>query len=141
MLSPADQQYLRDNNLADALLERGIGGQSHMDTVRCFHMLYAQHLARGGVAGARAQLCSRACTNPLTDRGTPAVVEWLERTKGPIRCNMSASRAEYYRKIWADELMAPTSTNGRAAGPGCHQRREAERRSSATGAERAGEPT
>ena len=51
-LSAGDQQWVRDQDLSDVFLERGIGGIFNWETVKCLHLHYAHHLARSNVLGA-----------------------------------------------------------------------------------------
>lgn len=59
-LSPEDQALAEEQGLAPALRERGIGGLADWDRVKCLHLHYAHHLARGSALGrwleARFQL-------------------------------------------------------------------------------------
>lgn len=52
-LAERDRQWIRDQGLSDALLERGIGGMVNWTSVKCLHLHYAHHLARANVLGAR----------------------------------------------------------------------------------------
>lgn len=60
ILSPEDRALAEELGLAPALRERGIGGLADWDKVKCLHLHYAHHLARGSALGrwleARFQL-------------------------------------------------------------------------------------
>jgi len=45
--------------VAGALRERGIGGIADRDTVKCLHLHYAHHLARGSTIGAEIERLAR----------------------------------------------------------------------------------
>ncbi|MDH7504945.1 MAG: DUF501 domain-containing protein [Candidatus Acetothermia bacterium] len=50
-LSPEDWALAERLGLARALRERGIGGIADWDKVKCLHLHYAHHLARGSAIG------------------------------------------------------------------------------------------
>ncbi|MGQ9478331.1 MAG: DUF501 domain-containing protein [Candidatus Bipolaricaulia bacterium] len=50
-LTEEDKKLLEGKGLAEALRGRGIGGLSDWDRVKCLHLHYAHHLARGSALG------------------------------------------------------------------------------------------
>lgn len=50
-LSTLEKVWIESHGYADALLKTGIGGIHDWDTVKCLHLHYAHHLARGNVIG------------------------------------------------------------------------------------------
>lgn len=50
-LTEGDRRFVEEQGLAPVLKERGIGGLSDWSKVKCLHLHYAHHLARGSVIG------------------------------------------------------------------------------------------
>lgn len=50
-LTEDDRRFVEERGLAEALKRRGIGGIADWDKVKCLHLHYAHHLARGNVIG------------------------------------------------------------------------------------------
>jgi len=50
-LSASDRERAESAGVAGALRERGIGGIANRDSVKCLHLHYAHHLARGSAIG------------------------------------------------------------------------------------------
>ncbi len=50
-LSELDRARIEKGELAEALRKRGIGGIADWDRVKCLHLHYAHHLARGSAIG------------------------------------------------------------------------------------------
>jgi hypothetical protein len=72
LLSDDDRRVLSANGMASALSDRGIGGISEPDRVRCFHTWYAAHLVVPNSVGAVIdRLLSGAIEGPLIE--TPPV--------------------------------------------------------------------
>jgi uncharacterized protein len=51
LLTPDDRQAIEASSIAEVLKERGIGGLSHPQSVKCLHLHYAHHLATTNVLG------------------------------------------------------------------------------------------
>lgn len=51
LLTPADRFEAGHSGILDALLTRGIGGLRDFSTIKCLHLHYAHHLARGSTIG------------------------------------------------------------------------------------------
>ena len=54
-LSDVDRARAESAGVTRALRERGIGGISNRDSVKCLHLHYAHHLARGTAIGAEIE--------------------------------------------------------------------------------------
>jgi hypothetical protein len=52
LMSEPDRLRAETAGVADALRTRGIGGIANRDSVKCLHLHYAHHLARGTAIGA-----------------------------------------------------------------------------------------
>lgn len=50
-LSEADRTWIKNRGLAETFRKRGIGGISDWNKVKCLHLHYAHHLARGSAIG------------------------------------------------------------------------------------------
>ena len=51
LLSQDERSLVEGSNLEHVLRDRGIGGMQSRDNVKCLHLHYAHHLARGSVVG------------------------------------------------------------------------------------------
>lgn len=71
-LSEADRRRAEVAGVSGALRERGIGGIANRDSVKCLHLHYAHHLARGTAIGREIERLGeiRLC-GPSTAPGRP----------------------------------------------------------------------
>ena len=51
LMTEHDRKTIKQRNFTELFKKYGIGGISHWDKVRCLHMQYAHHLAKGNVIG------------------------------------------------------------------------------------------
>ena len=66
LLDDAERAALAAAGRAEALRDRGIGGIANRDAVKCLHLHYAHHLARGSAIGALVDAWTdvRLCAAP-----------------------------------------------------------------------------
>ena len=51
LMDPSEHQQIRSLGFEENLRTRGIGGMQNFDAVKCLHLHYAHHLARGNTVG------------------------------------------------------------------------------------------
>lgn len=69
LLSESERRLLADFGLLEPLRQRGIGGSRSLTRLKCLHLHYAHHLARGSAIGRRIE--SVATISPCAVESSP----------------------------------------------------------------------